>query len=42
MDFPENRFRVVTLWDLIEHLRHPLDYLRRINRIMEADGKLVI
>ncbi|MFQ5449554.1 MAG: class I SAM-dependent methyltransferase [Nitrospinaceae bacterium] len=35
-------FDAVVLWDLIEHLRHPLHYLREINRILRPGGLLVL
>lgn len=42
MRFPSNSFDVVTLWDLIEHLRHPLSTLQEINRILRPGGLAVI
>ena len=40
--FANETFDVVTLWDLIEHLRHPMDCLRRINQLMKVGGHLAI
>jgi len=40
--FADGRFDVVTLWDLIEHLRQPLACLREINRILRPGGQVVI
>jgi len=40
--FPEQCFDVVTLWDLIEHLSHPLDELKKINRLLKPGGHLAI
>ncbi len=37
-----NTFDVVTLWDLIEHLRNPLDCLKKIHQVMKPGGLLVI
>lgn len=42
MNFPPLSFDVVTLWDLIEHLRHPLATLKEINRILRPGGLVVI
>ncbi len=40
--FPEQSFDVVTLWDLIEHLPHPLHELKRINQLLKPGGHLAI
>ena len=40
--FPEQFFDVVTLWDLIEHLPHPLHELKKINRLLKPGGHLAI
>ena len=42
VQFANETFDVVTLWDLIEHLRHPMDCLKRINQLMKFGGHLVI
>lgn len=36
--FPDERFDVVTLWDVIEHLPDPMGELRRIARIVRSGG----
>ena len=40
--FPEQFFDVITLWDLIEHLPHPLRDLKKINRLIKPGGHLAI
>ena len=42
LTYDENTFDVITLWDLIEHLRNPFKNLKQINRIMKPGGLLVI
>lgn len=42
MNFPRESFDTVTLWDLIEHLRNPLDWLNEVNRILRPGGQVVI
>jgi 2-polyprenyl-3-methyl-5-hydroxy-6-metoxy-1,4-benzoquinol methylase len=42
LPFPPETFDVVTMWDLIEHLRHPLACLEKINRATKPGGLLVI
>jgi 2-polyprenyl-3-methyl-5-hydroxy-6-metoxy-1,4-benzoquinol methylase len=42
MNYPPLSFDVVTLWDLIEHLRHPLSTLKEINRILRPGGLVAI
>jgi 2-polyprenyl-3-methyl-5-hydroxy-6-metoxy-1,4-benzoquinol methylase len=42
LSYDANTFDVITLWDLIEHLRNPLDCLKRIHRVMKPDGLLVM
>ena len=42
LTYDENTFDVVTLWDLIEHLRNPIKSLKQINRVMKPGGLLVI
>ena len=42
LPFHSGTFDVVTMWDLIEHLRHPLSCLEKINRATKPGGLLVI
>lgn len=42
LPFQPQAFDVVTLWDLIEHVRHPLASLKRINRATKPGGLLII
>ena len=42
LTYDDNTFDVITLWDLIEHLRNPLKSLKQINRVMKPGGLLVI
>ena len=36
--FPEGRFDVVTLWDVIEHVPDPVKTLSLVHRILKDDG----
>ena len=40
--FEPNTFDVITLWDLIEHLRNPLKSLKKIHQTMKPGGLLVM
>ena len=40
--FEPNTFDVITLWDLIEHLRNPIESLKNIYQIMKPGGLLVM
>ena len=42
LSYGANTFDVITLWDLIEHLRNPLDCLKRIHYSMKPGGLLVM
>ncbi len=42
LPFQPQTFDVVTLWDLIEHVRHPLACLEKINQATKLGGLLVI
>ena len=39
---PEGSFDVVTLWHSLEHLAEPVATLRRLRRLLRADGTLVV
>ena len=38
--FPENSFDVITLWDVIEHLSHPVEMLTEARRVLKPGGIL--
>lgn len=40
--FPDDYFDVVTMWDVIEHLRDPFTTLVEIRRVLKPGGKLII
>jgi SAM-dependent methyltransferase len=40
--FPEGRFGVVVLSDLLEHVRGPLPFLREVRRVLRPGGRLLI
>ncbi len=40
--YPDHHFDVVVLWDLIEHLPHPMGYLEKINKILRPGGLLIL
>ncbi len=42
LPFQPEMFDVVTMWDLIEHLRHPLACLEKINQVTKPGGLLLI
>jgi 2-polyprenyl-3-methyl-5-hydroxy-6-metoxy-1,4-benzoquinol methylase len=42
LTYGSNTFDVITLWDLIEHLRNPLVCLKRIHDAMKPGGLLVM
>ena len=39
---PEKTFNVVTLYDLIEHLSNPFSELKKINKLLQPGGLVVI
>jgi SAM-dependent methyltransferase len=41
-NYADNRFTVVTLWDVIEHLDRPLDILQEVYRVLAPNGVVVI
>ena len=42
LSYDANTFDVITLWDLIEHLRNPLNSLQKIYRIMTIITKKIV
>ncbi|OGD56966.1 hypothetical protein A2V71_03240 [Candidatus Berkelbacteria bacterium RBG_13_40_8] len=40
--YPSNFFKVITMWDLVEHLSEPLATLKETRRILEKNGILLI
>jgi 2-polyprenyl-3-methyl-5-hydroxy-6-metoxy-1,4-benzoquinol methylase len=42
LQFPENHFDVVTLWQVLEHVPYPLIVLKEVHRILKPEGLLVV
>ncbi len=42
LEYEKHFFDAIVLWDLIEHLPHPSNFLKTINRLLSPDGLLVI
>ena len=42
LDYPENSFDAVTLWETINHMTEPFDDLRRMHRILKPGGMLAM
>ena len=40
--FPDNTFEVITLWDVLEHIDHPKDLLRRSAAWLSKDGRIYL
>ncbi len=41
VDLPKSSFDVITMWNVLEHLDHPIDDLRRAHRTLKKGGWLV-
>lgn len=41
-NFPENHFDLITLFDIIEHLTNPFEYLKRLKILLKTGGNLAI
>lgn len=42
LDFADETFDVVTLWDVLEHFEHPLQQLHAVNRLLKKGGILLV
>ncbi|MCM8787050.1 MAG: class I SAM-dependent methyltransferase [Candidatus Omnitrophica bacterium] len=42
IEFEDNFFDVITLWQVIEHLEEPLEVLKKLNRFLKKEGFLLI
>ncbi len=42
LEYKKHFFDVIVLWDLIEHLPHPSNFLKTLNQLLRPDGLLVI
>jgi len=40
LQFPDNYFDVITLWQVLEHVPYPLIVLKEVHRILKPDGLL--
>ncbi|MFA4941342.1 MAG: class I SAM-dependent methyltransferase [Patescibacteria group bacterium] len=38
----EEKFGAITMWDVLEHLDNPIEYLRAANKILMKDGRLIV
>lgn len=41
-DYPEGEFDLITMWDVLEHLHDPGDYLVQLGRLLRPDGRFVV
>lgn len=41
-DLSDSRFDVITLYNIIEHVPHPLGFLKRINTLTRTNGHLIV
>jgi len=39
--FVNNKFDVIVMWDVIEHLPNPIKTLREVNALLKDDGKII-
>jgi 2-polyprenyl-3-methyl-5-hydroxy-6-metoxy-1,4-benzoquinol methylase len=40
--FSKGSFDVITMWDVVEHLAHPVATLREVHRVLKDDGVLLL
>ncbi len=41
-DYPQDRFDLVVVWHVLEHLQDPTEALEEIHRILKPDGRLIV
>lgn len=41
MDLPERHYTVITAWAILEHVRNPSAFFRKISRLLHEDGRFV-
>lgn len=42
VDYPENHFDVITMYDVLEHFQNPLENMLKIRKILKDDGILMV
>lgn len=42
LDFPENSFDCVTLWQVLEHISYPSETISKISELLKTGGELII
>jgi 2-polyprenyl-3-methyl-5-hydroxy-6-metoxy-1,4-benzoquinol methylase len=42
IDLPENTFDLITMFDVIAHLKTPLEYLKKCKKILKKEGTIII
>ncbi len=42
VDFADERFDVITLWDVLEHVVHPLNFMQQCRNLLKPGGRLIL